>query len=84
MEKKVGCEGEREQEENLKKEKKQIMKMMILTKNFVELEVEEEVGCEDEREEENYKERKEVKTVVRVTALTKRGVGRRTVSLHVP
>jgi len=30
VEKKVGCEGEREQEENFKKEKKQMMEMMII------------------------------------------------------
>ena len=57
--------------------------MMIVTKNQVELEVEEEMGCEEEREEENYKERKETKTVVRATELTKRGVGTRIVSLQV-
>ena len=50
----------------------------------MELEVEEEVGCEEEREEENYKERKETKTDVRATALTKRGVETRIGSLHVP
>jgi hypothetical protein len=50
----------------------------------VEEEEEEEVGCEEERKEENYKERKEAKTVLRATALTKRGAGTRMISLQVP
>ena len=57
---------------------------MIVIKNQVEEEVGEEVRCEEEREEENYKERKEARTVVRATALKKRRVGTRMISLQVP